>query len=154
MKLKTDFLFTLLLFCIFAVSAFSLVVIGAGVYENSVASMEQNFEGRTALAYVAEKVRQNDAGASISAEDNVLRIETKDQDGSYILYIYEYEGFLTELFTRAELPFDAQAGRRLLEVENFTVSETDRGMFEISTAEEGEEPVSLLLHLRTGEKIK
>ncbi|MCI8466164.1 MAG: DUF4860 domain-containing protein [Lachnospiraceae bacterium] len=149
MKLKTDFLFTLLLFCVFAISAFSLVVIGAGVYETSVSSMEQNFEGRTALAYVAEKVRQNDNGASILAEENVLRITTEDVDGSYTLYIYEHEGFLTELFTRTELPFDMEAGRQLLKVQSFSVSEREEGLLEISTTEEGEEPVSLFLHLKS-----
>lgn len=151
MRLKTDFLFTLLLFCVFAISAFSLVIIGAGVYENSVSSMEQNFEGRTALAYVAEKVRQNDAGASVFAGDNMLQITTEDADGSYTLYIYEYDGFLRELFTRTELPFDEEAGQPLLEVKDFSVSEKEEGLLEISAAGEGEEAISLLLHLKSGE---
>ncbi len=149
MRLKTDFLFTLLLFCVFAISAFSLVVIGAGVYENSVSSMEQNFEGRTALAYVAEKVRQNDAGANVSAGDGILQITTEDADGSYTLYIYEHDGFLRELFTRTELPFDAEAGQKLLEVEGFSVSEREEGLLEISAAGEGEASISLLLHLKS-----
>ena len=151
MRIKTDFLFTLLLFCVFAISAFSLVVIGAGVYENSVSSLEQNFEGRTALAYVAEKVRQNDAGASVSARDDILRITTEDAGGSYTLYIYEYDGFLRELFTRTELPFDEEAGQPLLEVEGFSVSEKEGGLLEIQTAGDGEEPISLLLHLKSEE---
>ena len=151
MRLKTDFLFTLMLFCVFAISAFSMVIIGAGVYENSVSSMEQNLEGRTALAYVAEKVRQNDAGAGISAGDDILRITTEDADGSYTLYIYEHQGYLRELFTRTELPFDAEAGQKLLEVESFSVSEKAEGLLEISTAGEGEEGISLLLHLKSEE---
>jgi hypothetical protein len=150
-RLKTDFLFTLLLFCVFAISAFSLVIIGAGVYEKSVSSIEQNFEGRTALAYVAEKVRQNDAGANISARDDVLCITTEDADGSYSLYIYEHEGFLKEFFTRTELPFDEEAGQPLLAVGSFSASEKDGGLLEISTAGEEEEPISLLLHLKSGD---
>lgn len=149
MKLKTDFLFTLLLFCIFSICAFSLVIIGAGVYENSASSMEQNFEGRTALAYVAEKVRQNDAGALICVHDNILQITTEDDDGSYTLYIYEYEGFLRELFTRTELPFHEEAGQPLLPVEGFGVAEKENGLLEVSTVKEGEMPVSLLLHIKS-----
>ena len=53
MKAKTDFLFTLLLFLLFAVSALGLILTGAGVYERTVNSMEDNFEERTALSYVA-----------------------------------------------------------------------------------------------------
>ena len=84
MKAKTDFLFTLLLFLLFAVSALGLILTGAGVYERTVNSMEDNFEERTALSYVAEKLRQNDGAGTVFAEDDMLRICTKDQPSSQV----------------------------------------------------------------------
>lgn len=147
MKAKTDFLFTLLLFLLFAVSALGLILTGAGVYERTVNSMEDNFEERTALSYVAEKLRQNDGAGTVFAEDDMLRICTKDQDGSYTLYIYEYEGYLTELFARDSLPFDPAAGQKLLKIQGFSVTEQENGLLSICVSGR-EEDSSLLLQLR------
>lgn len=55
-----DFFFTLSLFCLFAASALIVVIIGSGVYRNTTVQMEENYVARTALSYVAEKVRQHD----------------------------------------------------------------------------------------------
>ena len=147
MKAKTDFLFTLLLFLLFAVSALGLILTGAGVYERTVNSMEDNFDERTALSYVAEKLRQNDGAGTVFAEDDMLRICTKDQDGSYTLYIYEYEGYLTELFARDSLLFDPAAGQKLLKIQGFSVTEQENGLLSICVSGR-EEDSSLLLQLR------
>lgn len=55
-----DVLFVLALFGVFAVSALVLVTIGADVYQHTVQDMNSNYETRTAVSYITEKVRQND----------------------------------------------------------------------------------------------
>ena len=54
-----DILFVLALFGVFAVSALALVTIGADVYQHTVEDMGVNYESRTAVSYILEKVRQN-----------------------------------------------------------------------------------------------
>ena len=61
-----DILFVLALFGVFAVSALSLVTIGADVYQHTVEDMSVNYDSRTAVSYIMEKVRQSDTADSIS----------------------------------------------------------------------------------------
>ena len=56
-----DFLFTLSLFCVFAVCAFLVVSMGVKVYRSTARYLEDTYSARTALSYVAEKIRQHDA---------------------------------------------------------------------------------------------
>ena len=53
-----DVLFVIGLFCIFALSSFFLISIGANIYRKTVAHMDENFNTRTSLSYVVEKIRQ------------------------------------------------------------------------------------------------
>ena len=64
-----DILFVLALFGVFAVSALALVTIGADVYQHTVEDMGVNYESRTAVSYIMEKVRQNDTADSIFLTD-------------------------------------------------------------------------------------
>ena len=61
-----DILFVLALFGVFAVSALALVTIGADVYQHTVEDMSVNYDSRTAVSYIMEKVRQSDTADSIS----------------------------------------------------------------------------------------
>ena len=60
-----DFLFTLALFCVFAASALMVVIIGANVYRQTVDRMNGNYDSRTSLTYLTEKIRQNDAADAV-----------------------------------------------------------------------------------------
>ena len=61
-----DVLFVLALFCVFAVSALILLLIGANVYQKTVNDMDANYNGRTAVSYITEKIRQNDSDSAVS----------------------------------------------------------------------------------------
>ena len=62
----TDLLFTLGLFCVFAATAFILVMIGIQVYRSTAGQMQDTFSTRTAVSYVAEKLRQHDTAGGVS----------------------------------------------------------------------------------------
>ena len=99
-----DILFVLALFGVFAVSALALVTIGADVYQHTVEDMGVNYESRTAVSYILEKVRQNDTTDSISLatlEDTpALCMLSRIEDETYCTYLYFYDGHLKELFMR------------------------------------------------------
>ena len=64
-----DILFVLALFGVFAVSALALVTIGADVYQHTVEDMGVNYESRTAVSYIMEKVRKPTVLTSICMTD-------------------------------------------------------------------------------------
>lgn len=101
-----DILFVLALFGVFAVSALSLVTIGADVYQHTVEDMGVNYESRTAVSYIMEKVRQNDTADSIvltMLEDTpALCMVSQLENDTYCTYLYLYDGHLKELFMKQD----------------------------------------------------
>lgn len=124
-----DILFVLALFGVFAVSALALVTIGADVYQHTVEDMSVNYESRTAVSYILEKVRQNDTADSISLttlEDTpALCMLSRIEDETYCTYLYFYDGHLKELFIREGTSLGGQilpAGADIMELKDLTFS--------------------------------
>lgn len=108
-----DVLFVLALFGVFTVSALMLVTVGADVYRHTVEDMDSNYETRTSVAYITEKIRQNDISLpkehsqqSITIgtlADTPALILTQDIDGElYCTYLYLHDGYLKELFMKSD----------------------------------------------------
>lgn len=140
-----DVLFVLALFCVFAISALMLVTIGANVYQKTVNNMDTNYSSRTAFSYVTEKIRQNDETQTISVgslEDRPAIVLTQEiDDRLFHTYLYEYEGYLTELFTSADLNLGGdilKAGHQLIPLEDFAITQINPSLyyFELSTTKE------------------
>ncbi|MEG1774341.1 MAG: DUF4860 domain-containing protein, partial [Oscillospiraceae bacterium] len=97
-----DLLFTLALFAVFAATLLMVVTIGADVYKRIADSMEKNFDLRTSLSYVAEKIRQNDTQDAVSigtlGEGQALILEQSIGGTAYRTYIYYEDGALREIF--------------------------------------------------------
>ena len=97
----TDLLFSLGLLCLFTISSLTVLLIGAHVYKQTALDMKTNYTTRTALTYVAEKVRQHDSTSSISLGtlEDAPALELSESIGgvSYITYIYEDENALKEV---------------------------------------------------------
>ena len=102
-----DVLIVLALFGVFAISALVLVTIGADVYQHTVQDMSANYETRTAVSYLTEKVHQNDI-TSAEGESNAcittlngtptLMLSQEVNEEVYSTYLYLYDGYLKELF--------------------------------------------------------
>lgn len=118
-----DILFVIALFCLFTLSAVFLISLGADIYGKTVTNMEENFDTRTALAYVTEKVRQSDAKGQISigslSECQALVISSGSGDLTYQTYLYEYDGYLMELMIRQGVSVEPSAGQSILAVSDF-----------------------------------
>lgn len=107
-----DVLFVLALFGVFTVSALMLVTVGADVYRHTVEDMDSNYETRTSVAYITEKIRQSDitlpkeySQQSIALgtlADTPALILTQDINGElYSTYLYLHDGYLKELFIKS-----------------------------------------------------
>ena len=101
-----DFLFTLALFCVFAASALMVVVIGANVYRQTVRGMDSNYDSRTSLTYLTEKVRQNDAA-------NAVTIRSVGDSPALVLSQQAGERTFLHFFDRRGLPLSRSRERKL-----------------------------------------
>jgi hypothetical protein len=147
----TELFFSLALLCVFLITGVLVILTGAGVYRDTVRSSEVNYGTRTALSYIAEKVRQNDRNGSISlgaTDDGVpaLLIGSEYQETPYVTYIYASGGELRELFVRQDAPADSSGGTSLLETASLSFEELDGGLLRITAADGEGNASSLLLH--------
>ena len=78
-KHSVNMMFTILLLGIFAMAAIFVAVMGAKVYANSADKMQANFDTRTSIVYLSEKIRTNPG-------DNY---EVKEIDGTTALVLTE-----------------------------------------------------------------
>ena len=104
-KHSTDILFVLVLFLVFTSSALAVILLGARVYQSTSSRMDSNYNVRTALAYVSEKIRQNDESGAVSLCEldgiPALTLSQRMEDTSYITYLYFQDGAFQRGFRRA-----------------------------------------------------
>lgn len=149
-----DIIFVLALFCLFALSAIFLITIGADIYGRTVDNMEGNFNTRTALAYVTEKVRQSDVeGQVLIGEFNghqALVITSRVSDIDYNTYIYEYNGCLKELMCRQDVVLGPEAGQDILEVSEFMLTPVNEHLINCRVAVDEEQSYELFISIHSG----
>lgn len=128
---RIDSIFVMILFFLFALTAFVLVMIGVKQYQATADSMNYNYEVRTATSYLREKIRQNDSHAAISIDNiegtDVLSLKSEVNGIVYYTYIYYYGGYLRELYVQDGSSFSLSSGQQIIELSGFELSEaTDR----------------------------
>lgn len=148
-----DLLFSLGLLCLFTISALTVLLIGAHVYKQTALDMKTNYTTRTALTYVAEKIRQHDSADSISLGtiEDVPALELAESvDGiSYITYIYEDENALKELFVQESQQVTKSQGETILAIQNFSIEQAGKNLLRLTVTDEENTSVSLLIHIRS-----
>lgn len=157
MKLKkrymTDLFFSLSLFGVFSVCSFMLILIGVQIYRSSASQLSSTYSTRTALSYTAEKIRQHDREGSVSLSEinGETALVTKEQIGeeTYMTYIYPEDNHLCELSVKEGTTVSAELGEKILEVNNFCITEKGNGFLEISASDNDGTPLKLLIHLRS-----
>lgn len=149
----TDLLFTIGLFCVFAAAAFILVLIGIQAYQSTVEHMQDTFSTRTAVSYVAEKLRQHDVAGSVElgqVEDYpALVLYDNLGESTYRTYIYSDGQELYELTVRDGVDVTASMGEKIMEVKDFTIADTGDGFYEFSASDSDGRTVRYLTHLRS-----
>lgn len=127
-----DFIFPIAVFFVFAASSLAVLILAANIYSSQTAEADNNYAARTSLSYINEKIRQNDADGGISLQtiegQPCLALESFLGDASYITYIYEYDGMLKELFIRSGIDISLSAGKDIMEVWDFSISEPEDGL--------------------------
>lgn len=106
-------------------------------------SSARNQVGRTALAYVSEKLHQGDADGDVFigalGEEPALVLRRQSDGGTYCTYIYEYEGALRELFLKEGAEVPPENGSVIAEIEAFSMEKISDGLFSFVCREESGE---------------
>lgn len=125
---------TLLLFGVFTLSAASLTVVGAQIYGRISAASQQSNDLRASCSYLTNKVRSCGGEMSIQpgpGEGDMLILSEEIGGEAYYTRIYLNNGFLTESFLPASIPFDPDNGEELVEAASFNAIE-EAGLFQFS----------------------
>lgn len=113
-----DFVFILMLLCVFAFGALMSVILGANTYKGIKEDMDSNFELRTPLSYVSTKIRQNDEIDSIRIINkegvDALVLEREDNGIPCQTWIYEYDKSLYEVYIEKGTDFELSDGLSII----------------------------------------
>ncbi|MGE4214712.1 MAG: DUF4860 domain-containing protein [Anaerotignaceae bacterium] len=125
-KHSIDVFFVMCIFLAFALSLSALLVVGAKIHQSISENTEDNYQLRTSLLYVSNKIAAfNENGMVYTGEFNggdALFLEENIDGISYITKIYAYEGQLYELFSEADSDLDAVSGTKITDVAGFEVT--------------------------------
>lgn len=152
-KHMVDILFVLTLFFVFALSALTLIILGANIYRTTVDHMEESFTDRTSYAYITQKLRQSDEEGALSigtiGSEDALVVTSEINSTIYKTYIYSYDGYLCELLARADMDMDASAGTKIIEVDSFSIEPINDRMYDVNITNTDNTSISFILSTHT-----
>lgn len=145
-----DALMALILFGVFAACVLAVLLTGAGAYQRLTQRDRSAFDRRTAIQYIATRVRQSDIAGSVEVVSfqgtNALALE---ESTGYVTRVYWYDGYLMELYAAADSDLAPEDGVKLLESEPVDFSLED-GLLTVKI-DGGSAGKVLCLSLRTEE---
>lgn len=116
---KITDLLTLLVFTLFALCVLLVLLSGARVYRNLVARGSESYEARTAVQYIATRVRQ---GETVGVENfggcDALVLREQINGRTYATRVYCHGGYLRELFSAEEARLAPEDGEKVIEAES------------------------------------
>jgi len=134
-----DTIFVLIVFSIFAFSVLMVLMLGASVYRNINDISRDGQDERMVLSYVRTKIKNNDIAGSVHVDDfggvPALFIDERIGDTDFVTVIYNYNGWLYELFSETSLEFSPGNGVRIARIENMRFNEADHGLIKVSAGD-------------------
>lgn len=151
-KHHMDGLLVLLLFGVFALCVLSVLLTGARVYRTLNDRDQTSYDRRTAVQFLATKVRQSPGAVSVApfGEGEALVLEEEIEGETYLTRLYCHDGSLRELFTNAADSFEPQDGEVILPARAMAL-ELEEGLLSVTLTAQDGTLLELNLALRTGE---
>jgi len=127
----------LMVFCIFAMLAFAVLMLGAGAYRSIAATSREASDERLSLSYIWTRVKNNDdvgmVYVTVYNGNQALFIEEKVGQQTYHTIIYHHDGWIREVFTEAGNEFKPGAGTRILQASELRFQQQENGSIEVAT---------------------
>ncbi|MCR5672274.1 MAG: DUF4860 domain-containing protein [Lachnospiraceae bacterium] len=158
-KSIVDFLFILALFGAFAITALFVVLFGARIYESTVANMNTNYEKRTAMSYITEKIRSHDYTDGIAVADDddedadagsVLELYQEIAGRKYVTYLFVDDGYLKEFTAADDYDFNYNAGTPILAIKDFSVRKESDALYRFNITDTNGEKTEFFVTLYSG----
>ncbi len=153
-KKSISTLSSLVLLGVFAACILSVLLGGASAYERMTHRSHLAYDSRTAVQYVAGKVRQASAPDAVSLaafrENAALCIRERFGDETYLTRIYCFDGWLMELFSLESGEFAPEDGEKILPLEELSLS-LENALLRVEFSDGGSMKETLLLALRGAE---
>lgn len=147
----TDLLFTITLFCVFAITALIVVLFGADIYQKTSSNMDTNYTKRTAIAYIGEKVRQHNTKDSIEIGfvegSQALIIHQELNESFYNTYIFCDNGYLKEVTMPAEQIVSLKSGQNVMQLDSIALKNTSENLLSITLTDIAQNTYSLSLYV-------
>jgi len=116
-------MFMFMLLAAFALLSVIVVLVGARVYRSVDQRSGENYETRTALSYIAGKIRASDASGQVDTawivDREVLVLSAEYDSITYVTYIYVHNGRLMEYFGRIDATFAPAYGDMIAKAQDF-----------------------------------
>ncbi len=129
----------LLLLLILTLCILCVTVTGIGVARRVSARDDACYALRTACQYTSVKMQQATSNGFVFVEDfggcDTLVIKESIGGIEYLTRIYCYDGYLRELFSKADAVFSPSDGEKLIKLKSMTI-DTSNNLYEIVFTEE------------------
>ncbi len=148
-----DILYTAALFFLITVTEFMVILLAEDIYSDTAAIASDNYESRTALSYITEKIRQNDENGSVSlgtfdGQESLILAQEYGNQTCYT-YIYEMDDALYELFAKADANVSAADGTKIMEVSDLQMEQRADGLFCISCRNSAGDRISTAVSIQS-----
>lgn len=152
-KHMIDFLFPIALFFVFALSALTVILLAARIYQSTTENSSLNYTSRTCLSYISEKIHQNDLQGCVRVGTfdgcDALIMEQSREGETYYTYIYAYGNELKELFTKKGVDASAVSGRTILEVQSFSIERLSDDLLKFSCTDNKNQEASAVISIKS-----
>jgi hypothetical protein len=115
--------FAFALIGLFAVLSLLLVAIGTQAYRSVVNASDVNSDARCGVNYLLNRTRSCDINGGASIKNGALVLPSLLDGEEYEVYIYLYDGWLTEQFVGEGEEFAPECGEKLIEAETMELAE-------------------------------
>ncbi|MEG1821291.1 MAG: DUF4860 domain-containing protein [Clostridiales bacterium] len=118
-----DVFFTVLLFLLFALTGFGVVAMGANVYRHTAENMTLNYDTRTSVFYISEKVRQAPGAITLGKCGNLegLIIDESYDGKPYETWIFCGNGKLREVTVAQGEKIEPNDGQAIMDIEDLSL---------------------------------
>ena len=130
----------LMIFCIFAMSALTALLLGADAYRNITEMPQQGYDERICLSYVWAKVKSGDEAGRVRVDDfhghPAIFIDEELGGALHHTAIYHYDGWIYELFFEDGFDFSPRDGDRVVKNETFVPEQFENGLIQVTAGTE------------------
>jgi len=152
-KHMIDFLFPVALFFVFALSALTVILLAARIYQSTTENSSLNYTSRTSLSYINEKIHQNDCEGAVYLDEfdgcQALVMAQSHNHERYYTYIYVYNQELKELFVKEGVNVTASAGRTIMEVQDFSMENLSDDLLKFSCVDQKNQEASTIISIKS-----